>query len=51
MATIVYSYQMPKDQIAVVDSSMIRLRPLVGSAMQDKDTTLPNLDGIQRTVF
>jgi hypothetical protein len=41
MATVVYSYNMPPDIIAVIDKSSILLRPFVNRAFSDEDSTTP----------
>ena len=49
MGSIVYSYQMPKDQVALLDSSQIRLRPMDGRAFTDAPAVV-DYDGIKRTI-
>ena len=38
-ARIVFSHQMDKDKIAIIDPSLIRLKPFVDDAFQDMDAT------------
>lgn len=48
---IVVDVNFPKDAIAMLDLSKIKLVPLTGGAWHDKDATLPGMDGAARRVI
>jgi len=50
-ANIVYSYNMDKDKVAVIDSSLIRLRPMKGRGFQDMDATPAGCDYVERRIL
>jgi hypothetical protein len=49
MADIVYLYQMPKDQVAVIDPTKIRLRPMAGRGFIDEPAVV-DYDGVKRII-
>lgn len=49
-AEIVYSYDMDKDKIAIVDPRNHVLRPFLNDAFQDVDATLPGSRNIRRRI-
>jgi len=50
-ANIVYSYDMDKDKIALIDPTAIKLRPMDGRAFTDADATLPGADYVERRIL
>ena len=50
VASIVYSYDMDKDKIAIIDPSLIVLRPFVNDAFKDMDATNPGSRTLRRRI-
>jgi len=50
-ANIVYAYNMDKDKVAVIDPSLIRLRPMQNRAFTDVDATPAGADYVQRRIL
>lgn len=49
-ADIVYSYDMDKDKVAIVDPRNHILRPFINDAFRDEDATLPGSRNIRRRI-
>jgi len=50
VASIVYSYDMDKDKIAIIDPSLITLRPFVNDGFRDMDATVPGSRMLRRRI-
>ena len=51
ITTIVVDTNFPKDKIAILDTSRLRLVPLAGSTLSDEDATPPGADFIARRIL
>lgn len=51
MASIIYSYDMDKEKIAITTPEMIKLRPMANRAFTDKDATPPGADYVARRIL
>lgn len=50
VASIVYSYDMDKDKIAIIDPSKITLRPFINDGFRDMDATTPGSRTLSRRI-